>query len=57
MLRTVKDFEHERFGAHHVDAVALRSLQVKKNDTQQYVHENIAKKNGFHAILKERSNK
>ena len=33
MLRTAKDLERERLGAHHVDEVALRILQVKQNDT------------------------
>ena len=56
MLRTAKDFEHERLGAHHVDEVALRILQVKQIDTQQCVHENIAKTLGCHENMKERSN-
>ena len=30
MLRTAKDLERERLGAHHVDEVALRILQVKQ---------------------------
>ena len=31
-LRTAKDLERERLGAHHVDEVALRILQVKQID-------------------------
>ena len=28
-----KGFEHDRLGAHHVDEVALRILQMKQNET------------------------
>ena len=31
-LRTAEDLERERLGAHHVDEVALRILQVKQID-------------------------
>ena len=44
-----KDFKHERIGAHHVDEVALRILQVKQRDAEQCPHENSAKTCGFHA--------
>ena len=27
-----RDFEHERLGAHHVDAIVLPMLQMKQND-------------------------
>ena len=31
-LRTARNFEHERLGAHHVDEIVLHKLQVKQKD-------------------------
>ena len=56
MLRTAKDFEHERLGAHHVDEVALRILQISNTTLSNAYMETLEKQWGCMQHMKEPSN-